>query len=212
MQWLFQLTLALRQWKLRKNWLTPFWERDKTAPYIDKTSYFNLVEWHVSNYGQQKMDYGPDEPRKSGMKCVVKINDSQPTLPSGVPVQIIDDFGDVFGVMIMLDGRWLRLRWAETVRRLPNAWNRIGRWCWQSKYRGRPTRAIVCWDNTWAFSGAKPKEHVDGNVTKLAQQKQCGIAGEVMLNGQSLTIKPNGTLSTVEEPGKPNHHSWSWHW
>ncbi|MFA0677884.1 efflux RND transporter permease subunit, partial [Vibrio sp. 10N.222.51.A6] len=33
----------------------------------------------------------------------------------------------------------------------------------------------------------------------LAQQNSVVSAGEVMLNGQSLTIKPNGTLSTVEE-------------
>ncbi|MGR5488728.1 hypothetical protein, partial [Vibrio alfacsensis] len=52
-----------------------------------------------------KMDYGPDELPQIWDEMRRKINDLQPQLPNGVSsVQIIDDFGDVFGVMIMLTG------------------------------------------------------------------------------------------------------------
>ncbi|WP_210443648.1 efflux RND transporter permease subunit, partial [Vibrio crassostreae] len=175
----------------------PLEKEIRQLPYIDKitsTSSNGMSQIMVS----MKMDYGPDELPQIWDEMRRKINDLQPTLPSGVnSVQIIDDFGDVFGVMIMLTGDgydYVELK----------------------QYADYLTREIELVDGVGKVSIAgdqKEQLFVEMSLERLAalnldmstvtsllaQQNSVVSAGEVMLNGQSLTIKPNGTLSTVEE-------------
>ncbi|MEZ8344818.1 efflux RND transporter permease subunit [Vibrio splendidus] len=175
----------------------PLEKEIRQLPYIDKitsTSSNGMSQIMVS----MKMDYGPDELPQIWDEMRRKINDLQPTLPSGVnSVQIIDDFGDVFGVMIMLTGDgydYVELK----------------------QYADYLTREIELVDGVGKVSIAGDQQEqlfVEMSLERLAalnldmsmvtsllsQQNSVVSAGEVMLNGQNLTIKPNGTLSTVEE-------------
>ncbi|PMJ18103.1 multidrug transporter AcrB, partial [Vibrio splendidus] len=105
--------------------------------------------------------------------------------------------GDVFGVMIMLTGDgydYVELK----------------------QYADYLTREIELVDGVGKVSIAGDQQEqlfVEMSLERLAalnldmsmvtsllsQQNSVVSAGEVMLNGQNLTIKPNGTLSTVEE-------------
>ncbi|WP_299689983.1 efflux RND transporter permease subunit [uncultured Vibrio sp.] len=175
----------------------PLEKEIRQLPYIDKitsTSSDGMSQIMVS----MKMDYGPDELPQIWDEMRRKINDLRPTLPSGVnSVQIIDDFGDVFGVMIMLTGDgydYVELK----------------------QYADYLTREIELVDGIGKVSIAGDQQEqlfVEMSLERLAalnldmstvtallsQQNSVVSAGQVMLNGQSLAIKPNGTLNTVEE-------------
>ncbi|OCH54561.1 multidrug transporter AcrB, partial [Vibrio cyclitrophicus] len=175
----------------------PLEKEIRQLPYIDKitsTSSSGMSQIMVS----MKMDYGPDELPQIWDEMRRKINDLQPTLPSGVnSVQIIDDFGDVFGVMIMLTG---------------DGYDSVE----LKQYADYLTREIELVEGVGKVSIAGDQQEqmfVEMSLERLAalnldmstvtsllaQQNSVVSAGEVMLNGQSLTIRPNGTLNTVEE-------------
>ncbi len=82
----------------------PIEKEIRQLPYVDNitsTSSSGMSQIMVS----MKMEYGPDQLPQIWDEMRRKVNDLKPTLPSAVnSVQIIDDFGDVFGVMIMLTG------------------------------------------------------------------------------------------------------------
>ncbi|MCG9557686.1 efflux RND transporter permease subunit [Vibrio kanaloae] len=175
----------------------PLEKEIRQLPYIDKitsTSSNGMSQIMVS----MKMDYGPDELPQIWDEMRRKINDLQPTLPSGVnSVQIIDDFGDVFGVMIMLTGDgydYVELKqYADYLTREVELVDGVG-------------KVSIAGDQQEQLFVEMSLERLAAlnldmsTVTSLlAQQNSVVSAGEVMLNGQSLTIKPNGTLSTVEE-------------
>ncbi|CDT44508.1 putative Acriflavin resistance protein [Vibrio coralliirubri] len=175
----------------------PLEKEIRQLPYIDKitsTSSNGMSQIMVS----MKMDYGPDELPQIWDEMRRKINDLQPMLPSGVnSVQIIDDFGDVFGVMIMLTGDgydYVELKqYADYLTREIELVEGVG-------------KVSIAGDQQEQLFVEMSLERLAAlnldmsTVTSLlAQQNSVVSAGEVMLNGQSLTIKPNGTLSTVEE-------------
>lgn len=52
------------------------------------------------------MQYGPDELPQIWDEMRRKINDLQPSLPQGVQgISIMDDFGDVYGMSLVLTGK-----------------------------------------------------------------------------------------------------------
>ncbi|WP_434763064.1 efflux RND transporter permease subunit [Vibrio fortis] len=175
----------------------PLEKEIRQLPYIDKitsTSSDGMSQIMVS----MKMDYGPDELPQIWDEMRRKINDLQPTLPSGVQsVQIIDDFGDVFGVMLMLTGDgydYVELKqYADYLTRELELVDGVG-------------KVSIAGDQQEQLFVEMSLERLAAlnldmtTVTSLlAQQNSVVSSGEVMLNGQSLAIKPNGTLSTVEE-------------
>ena len=175
----------------------PLEKEIRQLPYIDKitsTSSNGMSQIMVS----MKMDYGPDELPQIWDEMRRKINDLQPTLPSGVnSVQIIDDFGDVFGVMMMLTGDgydYVELKqYADYLTREIELVEGVGK----VSIAGNQQEQLFVEMSLERLAAL----NLDmGTVNSLlAQQNNVVAAGEVMLNGQSLTIKPNGTLSTVEE-------------
>ncbi|KAB0300759.1 efflux RND transporter permease subunit [Vibrio fortis] len=175
----------------------PLEKEIRQLPYIDKitsTSSDGMSQIMVS----MKMDYGPDELPQIWDEMRRKINDLQPTLPSGVQsVQIIDYFGDVFGVMLMLTGDgydYVELKqYADYLTRELELVDGVG-------------KVSIAGDQQEQLFVEMSLERLAAlnldmtTVTSLlAQQNSVVSSGEVMLNGQSLAIKPNGTLSTVEE-------------
>ncbi|MDV5083705.1 efflux RND transporter permease subunit [Vibrio diabolicus] len=174
----------------------PLEKEIRKLPYIDKitsTSSDGMSQITVS----MEMDYGPDELPQIWDEMRRKINDLRPTLPQDVQsLQIIDDFGDVYGVMLMLTGDdydYVELkRYADYLTREIELVDGVGK----VDITGDQQEMLfveISLDRLAALN-------LDMNVVAslLNQQNNVVSAGEVMVNGESLVIRPSGTLNTVE--------------
>ncbi|EGQ8003944.1 multidrug efflux RND transporter permease subunit VmeV [Vibrio parahaemolyticus] len=174
----------------------PLEKEIRKLPYIDRitsTSSNGMSQIMVS----MKMDYGPDELPQIWDEMRRKINDLQPTLPQGVQsLQIIDDFGDVYGVMLMLTGDdydYVELkRYADHLRREIELVDGVGK-VDIAGYQQEMLFVEISLDRLASLN-------LDMNVVSglLNQQNNVVSAGEVMVNGESLVIRPSGTLNTVQ--------------
>ncbi|EPE2666477.1 multidrug efflux RND transporter permease subunit VmeV [Vibrio parahaemolyticus] len=174
----------------------PLEKEIRKLPYIDRitsTSSNGMSQIMVS----MKMDYGPDELPQIWDEMRRKINDLQPTLPQGVQsLQIIDDFGDVYGVMLMLTGDdydYVELkRYADHLRREIELVDSVGK----VDIAGDQQEMLFVEISLDRLASL----NLDMNVVSglLNQQNNVVSAGEVMVNGESLVIRPSGTLNTVQ--------------
>ncbi|EMA7643409.1 multidrug efflux RND transporter permease subunit VmeV [Vibrio parahaemolyticus] len=174
----------------------PLEKEIRKLPYIDRitsTSSNGMSQIMVS----MKMDYGPDELPQIWDEMRRKINDLQPTLPQGVKsLQIIDDFGDVYGVMLMLTGDdydYVELkRYADHLRREIELVDGVGK----VDIAGDQQEMLFVEISLDRLASL----NLDMNVVSglLNQQNNVVSAGEVMVNGESLVIRPSGTLNTVQ--------------
>ena len=177
----------------------PLEKEIRKLPYIDvvtSTSSDGMSQIMVS----MKMDYGPDELPQIWDEMRRKINDLQPNLPQGVQsLQIIDDFGDVYGVMLMLTGddyNYVELkRYADHLTRELELIEGVGK----VDISGDQQEMLFVEISLDRLASL----NIDMNViaSLLNQQNSVVSAGEVMVNGESLIIRPSGTLNTVEELG-----------
>ncbi|EIY7830391.1 multidrug efflux RND transporter permease subunit VmeV [Vibrio parahaemolyticus] len=174
----------------------PLEKEIRKLPYIDRitsTSSNGMSQIMVS----MKMDYGPDELPQIWDEMRRKINGLQPTLPQGVQsLQIIDDFGDVYGVMLMLTGDdydYVELkRYADHLRREIELVDGVGK----VDIAGDQQEMLFVEISLDRLASL----NLDMNVVSglLNQQNNVVSAGEVMVNGESLVIRPSGTLNTVQ--------------
>ncbi|EHR1163398.1 multidrug efflux RND transporter permease subunit VmeV [Vibrio parahaemolyticus] len=174
----------------------PLEKEIRKLPYIDRitsTSSNGMSQIMVS----MKMYYGPDELPQIWDEMRRKINDLQPTLPQGVQsLQIIDDFGDVYGVMLMLTGDdydYVELkRYADHLRREIELVDGVGK----VDIAGDQQEMLFVEISLDRLASL----NLDMNVVSglLNQQNNVVSAGEVMVNGESLVIRPSGTLNTVQ--------------
>ncbi|TNZ80641.1 multidrug efflux RND transporter permease subunit VmeV [Vibrio parahaemolyticus] len=174
----------------------PLEKEIRKLPYIDRitsTSSNGMSQIMIS----MKMDYGPDELPQIWDEMRRKINDLQPTLPQGVQsLQIIDDFGDVYGVMLMLTGDdydYVELkRYADHLRREIELVDGVGK----VDIAGDQQEMLFVEISLDRLASL----NLDMNVVSglLNQQNNVVSAGEVMVNGESLVIRPSGTLNTVQ--------------
>ncbi len=174
----------------------PLEKEIRKLPYIDRitsTSSNGMSQIMVS----MKMDYGPDELPQIWDEMRRKITDLQPTLPQGVQsLQIIDDFGDVYGVMLMLTGDdydYVELkRYADHLRREIELVDGVGK----VDIAGDQQEMLFVEISLDRLASL----NLDMNVVSglLNQQNNVVSAGEVMVNGESLVIRPSGTLNTVQ--------------
>lgn len=174
----------------------PLEKEIRKLPYIDRitsTSSNGMSQIMVS----MKMDYGPDELPQIWDEMRRKINDLQPTLPQGAQsLQIIDDFGDVYGVMLMLTGDdydYVELkRYADHLRREIELVDGVGK----VDIAGDQQEMLFVEISLDRLASL----NLDMNVVSglLNQQNNVVSAGEVMVNGESLVIRPSGTLNTVQ--------------
>ncbi|WP_295891326.1 efflux RND transporter permease subunit [uncultured Vibrio sp.] len=174
----------------------PLEKEIRQLPYIDRitsTSSNGMSQIMVS----MDMSYGPDELPQIWDEMRRKINDLSPTLPSGVnSIQIIDDFGDVYGVMIMLTGKgfdYIELkRYADYLTRELELIDGVGK----VAIAGDQQEQLFVELSLERLAAV----NLDMNtvVGLLNQQNSVQSSGEVMVNGQALTITPNGTLNSVD--------------
>ncbi|ABG41377.1 acriflavin resistance protein [Paraglaciecola sp. T6c] len=169
----------------------------RQLPYIDtitSISSAGMSQLKVS----MKSIYGPESLPQIWDEMRRKINDVQPTLPTGVSsLQILDDFGDVFGIMIMITGDGYDAvelkRYADQLRRELELVQGVG-------------KVAISGDQTEQLFVELSLERLASlnldmsTVTGLLnQQNSVQQSGQIMVNGQSLIIRPSGTLSSVEE-------------
>lgn len=174
----------------------PLEKEIRKLPYIDKitsTSSQGMSQIMVS----MEMEYGPDELPQIWDEMRRKINDLSPGLPSGVnSIQIIDDFGDVYGVMIMLTGDgydYVELkRYADYLSRELELVKGVGK----VAIAGDQQEQLFVEVSLERLAAL----NLDMNtvVGLLNQQNSVQAAGEVMVNGQTLTIRPNGTMNSEQ--------------
>ena len=144
-----------------------------------------------------KMIYGPDELPQIWDEMRRKVNDLQPSLPSGVTsLQIIDDFGDVYGISLMLTGDgydYVELKhYADLLSRELELVEGVGK----VNIVGDQQEQLfveVSIDRLATLS-------LDFSTIMglLSQQNSVVSAGDMMINGQSLVIRPSGQLDSVE--------------
>lgn len=175
----------------------PLEKEIRQLPYIDRitsTSSQGMSQIMVS----MEMEYGPDELPQIWDEMRRKINDLSPALPSGVnSIQIIDDFGDVYGIMIMLTGDgydYVELkRYADYLSRELELVKGVGK----VAIAGDQQEQLFVEVSLERLAAV----NLDMNtvVGLLSQQNSVQSSGEVMVNGQSLTIRPNGTMNSEQE-------------
>ncbi|MGY0614611.1 efflux RND transporter permease subunit [Vibrio sp. FJH11] len=177
----------------------PLEKEIRKLPYIDNitsTSSDGMSQIMVS----MKMDYGPDELPQIWDEMRRKINDLRPNLPQGVQsLQIIDDFGDVYGVMLMLTGddyNYVELkRYADHLTRELELVDGVGK----VDVAGDQQEMLFVEISLDRLAALNMDMNVISNL--LNQQNNVVSAGEVMVNGESLIIRPSGTLNTIEALG-----------
>ncbi|MBA4501449.1 efflux RND transporter permease subunit [Marinobacterium marinum] len=144
-----------------------------------------------STYREQELRQIWDEMRR-------KLNDLQPRLPPGVgPLQINDDFGDVYGIFMALTGEDYDYRaladYADFLRRdlvLVDGISKV------SIGGRRQQQVIVEVDrNRMAAMQVSPQ------MIQMAINSQSLIsnAGSIRLNGDRLRIAPEGTATSAEQ-------------
>lgn len=175
----------------------PLEKEIRKLPYIKQitsTSSAGMSQIMVS----MEMDYGPDELPQIWDEMRRKINDLRPSLPQEVnSLQIIDDFGDVYGVMLMLTGDgydYVELkRYADYLSREIELVDGVGKVAISGDQQ-EMLFVEISLDRMSALN-----LDINNIVGLLNQQNSVVASGEVMLNGESLTIRPSGSLSSVEE-------------
>ncbi|MDN3679118.1 efflux RND transporter permease subunit [Vibrio tapetis subsp. quintayensis] len=175
----------------------PLEKEIRKLPYIKQitsTSSAGMSQIMVS----MEMDYGPDELPQIWDEMRRKINDLRPSLPQEVnSLQIIDDFGDVYGVMLMLTGDgydYVELkRYADYLSREIELVDGVGKVAISGDQQ-EMLFVEISLDRMSALN-----LDINNIVGLLNQQNSVVASGEVMLNGENLAIRPSGSLSSVEE-------------
>lgn len=175
----------------------PLEKEIRKLPYVDRitsTSSNGMSQIMVS----MEMEYGPDELPQIWDEMRRKINDLRPNLPSGVnSIQILDDFGDVYGIMLMLTGEgydYIELkRYADYLSRELELVDGVGK----VAIAGDQQEQLFVEISLERLAAL----NLDMNtvVGLLTQQNSVQSAGEVMVNGESLTIRPNGTMNSEQQ-------------
>ncbi|MFT6898850.1 MAG: multidrug efflux pump subunit AcrB [Paraglaciecola sp.] len=175
----------------------PLEKEIRQLPYID-----NITSISSNGMSQLKVSmksiYGPESLPQIWDEMRRKINDVRPSLPSSVSsLQIMDDFGDVFGIMIMITGDGFDAvelkRYADQLRREIELVDGVGK------------VAIAGDQQEQLFVEVSLERLASLNLDMstitglLNQQNSVQQSGQVMVNGQSLIIRPSGTMSSVDE-------------
>ncbi|MBY6093131.1 efflux RND transporter permease subunit [Ferrimonas balearica] len=168
----------------------------RQLPYVDKinsTSTPGMSQIMVS----MKMDYGANELPQIWDELRRKVADEQPMLPPGAyPPKVMDDFGDVFGILLMVTGdnySYSELKeYVDYMRRELELVDGVGK---------------------VALAGDQQEQiHIEISLKKLAalnldvntvvgllnQQNAVLDAGKITIDGESLYLRPGGFDSSVD--------------
>lgn len=174
----------------------PLEKQIRQLPYVDSITSISsrgmsqITVEMKSIYGKQELAQIWDEMRR-------KINDLTPQLPSGVQsVQVIDDFGDVYGVLLMLTGdgySYVELeRYADSLTRELDLVPGVGKVSMSGDQQEQLFVEISI-DRL-----ASLDLDLNNIVNLLTTQNSVVSAGELMINGRQMMLRPNGSLTSVE--------------
>lgn len=169
----------------------------RQLPYVDKVTSIStsgLSQIQVS----MDMKYGPDDLPQIWDEMRRKVNDLKPSLPQGVQsVQVIDDFGDVFGLSKMLTGKgysYVELKqFADFLARELELIDGVGK----VMINGDQQEQLFVEVSIERMSALSLD--MSTVVGLLNQQNSVQSSGEVLITGQTLKIYPSGTMTSVEE-------------
>ncbi|ANO34552.1 multidrug transporter AcrB [Vibrio breoganii] len=169
----------------------------RQLPYIDKitsTTSAGKTQIMVS----MGMEYGPDELPQIWDEMRRKINDLSPSLPQGVQgISIMDDFGDVYGMSLLLTGDVYTYpelkRFADFLSRELELVDGVGK----VMITGDQQEQIFVEMSTERLASLNLDYATV--VGLLSQQNAVQPAGDVMISGLSLPLRPTGNLSSTEQ-------------
>ncbi|MGB5445392.1 MAG: efflux RND transporter permease subunit, partial [Psychromonas sp.] len=174
----------------------PLEKQIRQLPYVD-----NITSISSSGMTQitvhMKMIYDGSQLPQIWDEMRRKVNDLKPSLPSGVTsVQVIDDFGDVYGVMLMLTGdgySYVELkRYADQLSRELDLVEGVGK----VSIAGEQQEQLFVEISIERL--ASLSLDFSTIVGLLSQQNSVVSAGKMMINGQSLVLRPSGNLDSIE--------------
>ncbi|WP_095497876.1 efflux RND transporter permease subunit [Paraferrimonas haliotis] len=181
-------------------------EEELTYPLekaIRQLPYVNFIS-STTSAGQAQimvsmgMEYGPDELPQIWDEMRRKINDLRPRLAQGVTdISILDDFGDVFGMSLVLTGKDYSYpelkRYADFLSRELELVDGVGK----VDISGQQQEQMFVELSNERLTAL----NLDANTVMGLIQTQNAVtaAGQVMLAGERLRIRPSGELTTVEQ-------------
>ncbi|MBY5991861.1 efflux RND transporter permease subunit [Ferrimonas balearica] len=168
----------------------------RQLPYVDKitsTSTPGMSQIMVS----MKMDYGADELPQIWDELRRKVNDEVPMLPPGAYApQVMDDFGDVFGILLMVTGdnySFSELKeYVDGLRRELEMVEGVGK----VSLSGDQQEQVFIEISLKKLAAL----NLDINtvVGLLNQQNAVLNAGKISIDGESLYLRPGGFDSSVD--------------
>lgn len=175
----------------------PLERQVRQLPYLDKVT-------SISSRGLSQITVSMKEQYAAGELAQIwdemrrKVNDLKASLPAGVAsVQVIDDFGDVYGVLLMLTGEgysYVELeRYADYLTRELDLVEGVGKVI-KAGDQEEQLFVEISLDRLAALN-------LDMNnvYNLLTTQNSVTSAGSLMMDGQSLVVRPDGALNSVEQ-------------
>lgn len=166
-------------------------------PYIDKirslsTSGMSQITVTMRN------NYGPDELPQIWDELRRKVNDMASSLPPGAHAPMVnDDFGDVYGIMLMVNGADYSYRdlldYVDYVKRELELIPGVGKVSLAGKQQEQVFVEMSL--NKAASSNIDPQ--LISNL--LNSQNMVSDAGNIRVSGDNLKIRTSGGFSSVEE-------------
>ncbi len=168
----------------------------RQLPYIDtitSTSSAGMAQLMVS----MESEYGPDVLPQIWDELRRKVNDLQPSLPPGVqPIHVYDDFGDVYGVLLMVTGK------GYTYDELKQYVDYLTRELDLVEGVGKVSIAGEQQEQLFVEISMKRMAalNLDLNTVAglLSQQNSVLNAGQITIDGLSLKFRPSGELNSIE--------------
>lgn len=168
----------------------------RQLPYVDhitSTSSSGLSQIKVSmrtEYDAKALPQIWDELRR-------KVNDLKPDLPAGImPIQVMDDFGDVFGYMLMITGdnySFVDLkRYVDQLIREIELIDGVGK----VSLSGQQQEQLFVEFSLKSLAAFNLDLSTVAGI--LSQQNAVMSAGNVTINSLQLLLKPSGDLNSIE--------------
>lgn len=174
----------------------PLEKEIRQLPYVDNITSISSAGMSQITVSMKKT-YDGQELRQIWDEMRRKVNDIKPKLPSDVTsLKVIDDFGDVYGVMLMLTGKgysYIELkRYADQLSRELELVEGVGK----VSIAGEQQEMLFVEISIDRLASLNLDFTTFINV--LSQQNSVVSAGEMMINGQNLALRPTGNLDSVE--------------
>jgi multidrug efflux pump subunit AcrB len=168
----------------------------RQLPYVDhitSTSSSGLSQIMVSmrsEYDAKALPQIWDELRR-------KVNDLKPDLPAGImPIQVMDDFGDVFGYMLMITGdnySFVDLkRYVDQLIREIELIDGVGK----VSLSGQQQEQLFVEFSLKSLAAFNLELSTVAGI--LSQQNAVMSAGNITINSLQLPLKPSGDLNSIE--------------